>query len=201
MAKDDPLSAAQRGKIRRLSSSAAGGGDDKHEEGGEINVVPFLDIITNVLMFVLATVAVTFTATIDSTPPMRGLRPPTTQPLDFTVLVVNEGFSLKTHGGNVATGCSEAGTGVAIPKTKDGAYDYEALRACASKLKSSTTGTRGTSGTTGTTGVTDSKSEQMVTVSANPSVPYQVVINTVDAVRKSESGDDLFPDVSFAVAR
>ena len=44
-------------------------GDD--EEGGELNIVPFLDIIVNILIFVLATVAVTFTATITTTPPAR----------------------------------------------------------------------------------------------------------------------------------
>ncbi len=60
------LSAAQRGKIRRLSQPAELSPD---EEGGELNIVPFLDIIMNILIFVLATVAVTFTATIDTTPP------------------------------------------------------------------------------------------------------------------------------------
>jgi hypothetical protein len=40
-----------------------------------------------------------------------------------------------------------------------------------------------------------------VTISANPSIPYQVVIGTMDAVRKNEAGEDLFPEVSFGIAR
>jgi len=41
------LSAAQRAKIRRLSAPRELSPD---EEGGELNIVPFLDIITNILI-------------------------------------------------------------------------------------------------------------------------------------------------------
>ena len=57
------LTTAQRSKIRRLSQPKELAPD---EEGGELNIVPFLDIIMNILIFVLATVAVTFTATPSS---------------------------------------------------------------------------------------------------------------------------------------
>ena len=100
-AADEKLSAAQRSKIRRLSAPKELAPD---EEGGELNIVPFLDIVTNVLMFVLATVSVTFTATIDTFPPRAGsgARAPTTPTLGLTVLVVPDGFSMKARGGNVA---------------------------------------------------------------------------------------------------
>ena len=45
------LSAAQRAKIRRLSQPRELSPD---EEGGELNIVPFLDIVVNILIFVLA---------------------------------------------------------------------------------------------------------------------------------------------------
>ena len=45
----EKLSAAQRSRIRRLSMPKELSPD---EEGGELNIIPFLDIITNVLMFV-----------------------------------------------------------------------------------------------------------------------------------------------------
>ena len=61
----EKLSAAQRSKIRRLSQPKELSPD---EEGGELNIVPFLDIIMNVLMFVLATVSVTFTSSFDTVP-------------------------------------------------------------------------------------------------------------------------------------
>ncbi len=73
----EKLSAAQRSRIRRLSMPRELSPD---EEGGELNIVPFLDIITNVLMFVLATISVTFTTMIESQPPRAAgssARPPT----------------------------------------------------------------------------------------------------------------------------
>lgn len=181
---EEKLSAAQRSKIRRLSAPKELAPD---EEGGELNIVPFLDIITNVLMFVLATVSVTFTATIDTFPPRAGsgARAPTTPTLGLSVLIVPDGFSLKARGGNVAPGCNDTGPGLAIPK-KDNDYDYDGLKTCAAKLKGASP---------------EFKDEMGVTISANPQIPYQVVIGVMDAVRKNESGDDLFPEVTFGVSR
>src|SRR6476619_4122503 len=123
---DEKLSAAQRSKIRRIANPKELAPD---EEGGELNIVPFLDIITNVLMFVPATISVTFTATIDTFPPRAGAgaRAPTTPTLGLTVLVVPEGCAMKARGGNVARGCSDTGPGIAIPK-KDNDYDYAGLK-------------------------------------------------------------------------
>ena len=181
---EEKLSAAQRSKIRRLSAPKEHAPD---EAGGELNIVPFLDIITNVLMFVLATISVTFTATIDTFPPRAGAgaRAPTTPTLGLTILVVPDGFSMKARGGNVAPGCSDTGPGIAIPK-KDAEYDFAALKACAAKLKGA---------------APEFKEEMGVTVSANPPIPYQVVISTMDAVRNDEQGQPMFPDVTFGVAR
>jgi biopolymer transport protein ExbD len=178
----ESLSAAQRGKIRRLSAPVEPSPED---EGGELNVVPFLDIITNVLMFVLATVSITFTATIETTPPRASVRPPDQPSLGLTILVVPDGFSVKARGGNVAPGCSDTGAGLAVPK-RGANYDYEALKACAVKLKAS---------------APTFKDERDVTISANAQVPYEVVIATLDAMRKNDNGDELFPTVSFGVAR
>ena len=181
---EEKLSAAQRSKVRRLSAPREHAPD---EAGGELNIVPFLDIITNVLMFVLATISVTFTATIDTFPPRAGsgARAPTTPTLGLTILVVPDGFSLKARGGNVAPGCNDTGPGIAIGK-RDGDYDYAALKACAAKLKGASA---------------DFKDEMGVTISGNPPIPYQVIISTMDAVRKNEAGEDMFPEVTFGVAR
>ncbi len=178
------LSACQRARIRRLATPPEASPDD---EGGELNVVPFLDIITNVLMFVLATVAITFTATIETSPmPRPGIRPPSDPALGLTVIVVPEGFSLKAKGGgNVAPGCVDMGSGLAVPK-RGAEYDYEALKACAVKLKAAASAY---------------KDDRDVLISANAQVPYDVVIATLDAMRRTDSGDDLFPQVSFGVAR
>ncbi len=180
----EKLSAQQRSKIRRLSQPKEHSPD---EAGGELNIVPFLDIIMNVLIFVLATITVSFTATIDTYPPRAGsgARAPTTPTLGLTILIVPDGFSLKARGGNVAPGCNDTGPGIAIGK-KDGDYDYAALKACVAKLKGA---------------APEFKDEMGVTISANPPIPYQVVISTMDAVRKNEGGEEMFPEVTFGVAR
>jgi biopolymer transport protein ExbD len=187
MATKEPesLSAAQRSKIRKLSEPKELAPD---EEGGELNIVPFLDIIMNVLMFVLATVSVTFTATIDTTPAKRGgssARPPSTPTLGFSIFISADGFGLKASGGNVAPGCNGTGSGLAVPKA-NGDYDYQALKVCADKLKKASP---------------DFAGETQVGITANPNIPYQIVISTMDAVRKADNGDDLFPDVNFGIPR
>jgi biopolymer transport protein TolR len=199
MAKEpERLSAQQRSKIRRLTDPKELAPD---EEGGELNIVPFLDIITNVMMFVLATVSVTFTATLDTSPPRAGGRSsatPDKPALGLTVIVVQDGFSVKARGGNVAPGCQEAGAGLAIPK-KNNDYDYAALGACAKRLKGLSP---------------DFQFENSVTVSANPNIPFQAIVSTMDAVRKDDTGECapgkegvwegvgcLFPDVNFGLAR
>ena len=184
--KDTNLSAGQRSKVRRLSAPKQA---DEGEEAGELNIIPFLDIIMNVLMFVLATVAVTFTATIDSTPPSlggKGVRPAVTaNALNLAVFVVNEGFSLKAAGGNIATGCSSPGPGLAVPKAGN-EYDYATLTDCAKKLKDASA---------------DFKDETQVTITANPQIDFQTIIKAIDALRRSKDGEDLFPDVHFGVPR
>jgi hypothetical protein len=47
----------------------------------------------------------------------------------------------------------------------------------------------------------DVAAEQSITVSASPQVPYQVVIATVDVVRTSPDGAELFPNVALGVVR
>jgi biopolymer transport protein TolR len=180
------LSAAQRSKIRRLSQPRELSPD---EEGGELNIVPFLDIIVNILIFVLATVAVTFTASIETTPPASrgsGVRSEIpSEALNLTVFIVNDGFSLKASGGNIAPGCQGVGPGLSIP-TKGGKYDYAALTQCATRLKSASP---------------DFADENQFYVVANPGTDYQTIIDVIDAMRTTPQGDSLFDNVNFKVPR
>jgi biopolymer transport protein TolR len=181
----EALTAAQRGKIRRLSQPRELSPD---EAGGELNIVPYLDIIMNILIFVLSTIAVTFTASIETTPPAShggGVRQIESEALNLTILIVNEGFSIKAAGGNVSTGCEGLGTGIAIPK-RNGDYDYDSLTDCATKLKHSND---------------KFKDENQVFITANPGTEYQIVINVIDAVRRSRTGEILFDNVNFKVSK
>jgi biopolymer transport protein TolR len=181
-----PLSAAQRAKIRRASRPRELSPD---EEGGELNIVPFLDIIVNILIFVLATVAVTFTATITTSPPASrggGVRKEIeSTALNLTVLIVNDGFSIKASGGNVAPGCTGVGPGLAIPK-RGAQYDYASLNACVARLKRASP---------------DFAAERQAFISANPGTPYQEVVHVADALRAGPNGDILFDEINFKVSR
>jgi len=147
--------------------------------------VPYLDILMNVMMFVLATIAVTFTTTIETIPPRSNpiLHGPKPEGVALTVLLTSEGYALKTSAGGIAPGCARMGGGVTVPK-RAGAYDHEALAACVKSLKD---------------GSAELAKERQVTLSANPDVAYEDVVDAMDALRGRERV--LFPDVVLAVAR
>jgi biopolymer transport protein TolR len=176
------LSAAQRSKIRRLSEPEATSPSD---EGGELNIVPYLDIIMNILMFVLATVAVVFVSNIDATaPPSNGIRVDGSS-LRMTVLITNQGFAIKTAAGNLAPGCQSIGPGTTLPKLGDD-YDLDALTACARRIKAAASRELGL--------------DDHVTVTASPGIEYGRVLQALDALRADREGK-LFPEVAFGVAR
>jgi biopolymer transport protein ExbD len=211
MANDDiPLSASQRSKIRRLSAApepALG------EEAGELNIVPYLDIITNILVFVLASISVVFLTNVDTTNPSQNSgqtrkNQPESKALNLVALIVKDGVSLKTAGGNVAPGCDtgepHAGPGITVPFTKchkdklhpdsdtcgsrdDGApiVDRGALSACARNLKSLSP---------------DYEEESEVTIAANPGVEFRDIMDVIDGLRGDAKGE-LFPDIHFGVPK
>jgi len=157
------------------------------DEAGELNVVPYLDIMMNIMMFVLASVTVAFASTIHTESAFAGPRPATDIPqpvLRLTALVTRQGIALTTLAGAVAPGCDGFGPGVTVPK-KDGDYDLSGLTACARRIK----GARPEYG-----------SEPQVTITANPDVPYETLVSVMDALRSDASGD-LFPEVKLGVVR
>lgn len=183
---DAPLSAAQRSKIRRLSQPKE---PDAGEEAGELNVVPYLDIITNVMMFVLASVSVTFVASIDTEPPAIGggkVRAEIeSKALNLSAFITGQGISLKTSGGNIAPGCESGGAGITIPMLPGNIYDYKSLTACAKRLKNANP---------------DYKDEIQASLTANPGIEFQIIIDVMDALRR-DGEEPLFPVVHFGVAR
>ncbi|AKT40175.1 biopolymer transporter ExbD [Chondromyces crocatus] len=181
----ETLSPAQRSRIRRLSQPKE---PAPGEEAGELNVVPYLDIITNVMIFVLASVSVIFITSIDSTPPAIGggkvRSEAASKALNLSALVTSQGISLKTSGGNIAPGCAGVGAGVTIPMV-DKMHDYAAVTACAKRLKGAQP---------------EFAQETQVTLTANADVQFQVIVSTMDALRR-DGEEELFPDVHFGVAR
>ncbi len=174
---EDTLSPAQRARIRRLAVPA----EPEAGEGGELNVVPYLDILMNVMMFVLASVSVAFASTITTSAAASPLVRAHPEGVHLTALVTGQGVALKTAAGAIAPGCGDVGPGVTVPNA-GGAYDLAALTACARRVKGM------------------APAETQVTVTASPGVPYDTVVGVMDALRADEGGQ-LFPDVTLGVVR
>ena len=157
--------------------------EEIEEEAGELNLVPFMDIVTNIIIFLLASVVNQVAlgninvsvptisqggASAEEQPP-----PPDKPPLNLTVTVGSGGFVVAASGGVLPV----------IPKLPNGQYDYAALTAKLKEIKSNP----------------DNAEETKANFNADASTPYDVVIATLDAMRQDEaSGKILFPDVAFA---
>ncbi len=175
----EPFSACQRARIRRLAAPHEA---ELAERSGELNIVPYLDIIMNLVVFVMATLSVVCLSTIDSVPPALAGSLPYDRPkrLALTAVITGEGVALKTSGGNVASGCNGMGAGIAVLKIAGG-HDLAELGRCARLLKHG------------------APLDRQVTVTANPDVDYQTVVAVIDALRADREGE-LFPEVLFGVA-
>jgi hypothetical protein len=65
-------------------------------------------------------------------------------------------------------------------------YDYSSLTSCAKRLKNQ---------------VPEAADETAATLTANKDIPYQVIIGTIDAIRRADDGQELFPDINFGVPK
>ena len=178
------LTSRQRSYIRKRSKHVE---LDPSEMMGELNIVPFLDIVVNLIMFLLATTeAVLLMAQIESDLPKisRGRSKndnSVATPLNLNVVVTDKGVMVSGSGGKLAQGCEaiESGPNLTVP-SKGGKYDWAALTTCVAKVKSKF------------------EDETSVTVSADPQVQYEHVVAAMDAIR-NQGQRDLFPDVLISV--
>ena len=172
---------------RRVRADARREGD---EPRGEINVVAFLDIVMNVLMFVLATSATLFTAEIRTAAPMNVSEHSAT-PETLTVTVTPHGYVVASTRGFVARGCDALGAGgdVTVPM-RDGAHDAAALTRCLARVRASAA-------------LGDAlRGQRRVNVSTRGAVEYGELVRAIDAARETAPGaGDLFPDAELGVVR
>jgi biopolymer transport protein TolR len=173
----------QRSYIRKRSKEKH---IDPSEMVGELNIVPFLDIVMNLIMFLLATSeAVLLISQIESDLPKiakgRSSGADVSTPLNLNVTVTDGGVIVSGSGGKLARGCTtvEQGRELTVPK-KGAKYDWPGLTECVSHVKQ------------------QYKDEHSVTVSADPQVQYEYVVSAMDAVR-NKGKDPLFPDVMISV--
>lgn len=164
---------------------------DPSETVGELNIVPYLDIVVNLIMFLLATTeAVLLIAQIESDLPKiarrgRGKSGEVTTPLNLNVTVTEKGVLVSGSGGKLAPGCEsiEPGGAVTVPMKGD-KYDWDGLTTCAWRVKQKF------------------QDEDTVTVSANPRIMYEHVVKAMDAMRakgKGKNAQELFPQVLISV--
>lgn len=106
-------------------------------------------------------------------------------PLDLNVHVGMGGFELLTKSGPIAPLCLRLGKAgdVTIPLKAggSGAYDFDALRECARRLKRARA---------------EFEHEPTVVISADKDTQYSLIVRVIDAVRGTET-DPLFQEVSF----
>lgn len=180
-----------RFRLRKLRAL----GEELHEESGELNLVPYLDIIMNIIMFLLATV--TFSATLTSinvnlptalTATASQAEAPPKQELNLTVSVTDKGFTIATSGAVLFRGFrleSPAPEQTSVVQTTSelptlplvgGQPDLLGLSQAMVQLKA------------------HYPSEERAIITASPQIPYELLVHTMDAMRSAD-GKVLFPSV------
>jgi biopolymer transport protein ExbD len=161
-----------KGKLRKIREEF----EEEDESMGELNLVPYLDIATNVVVFLLATI--TFAAPLAqmdmSTPRGGGGGGSDKDALKLAVEVSSLGFFVAGNDPNLAGG------GKRIAKVGENDYDWAALTSLLSKVKDG------------------HPKEEAVALALGPYLPYELLIKTVDAIR-SDGPKVLFPKAALGV--
>jgi len=169
-----------RTKLRKIRAQ----GEELAEEGGELNLVPYLDIVTNIIMFLLATttfaaalgdinVSAPTTTTAVSSPTDA---PPPKNDLNLTVSISDKGFTIAASGAVLYQGftfdsagnLAQTGTALpTIPKKPDGTFDFDLLAKKMLEIKH----------------IPTAAGETKVIINANANIIYENVVAVLDACR------------------
>lgn len=173
------LSPLDRVKIRRALRRRR----TEHDPalGGELNITPFLDVVVNVMLFLLATTAVTLTtvevrASLMPLTPRHGDGDTLSDRLSATI--THDGVVFATSHGVVAPGCAGTVLGSAapsVPRTAEAIVDRAAVTRCARALH-------------------DELGGESIVLGADADVAYEEVIAAMDALR-ADGATVLFPQV------
>jgi biopolymer transport protein ExbD len=162
----------------------------EEEESGELNIIPYLDILMNLIIFMLLSMTglATFGILNVSAPTYGGGggggNPDEKPPLLLTVAIAKNGFYIAATGG-VLPGIEQQGTAAegappTIAKKGDGTYDYAGLNAKMKEIKASF------------------PDESKVILAAEADTSYETLVSTMDATRETADRKLLFPDVTLA---
>lgn len=166
----------------------------EHEELGELNIVPYLDILMNLIIFMLMSITglATFGVLNVTAPaygaPSAGMAGASEQeePLQLSIQIGKQGFYISSNRailGQEAPAGEESPSARAptIPLKADGAYDYATLNQQMLAVKDAF------------------PKESTVILVAEPDVAYETLVQVMDAVRETPAPNRrlLFPDVNL----
>jgi biopolymer transport protein TolR len=165
------------------------------EEAGELNIVPYLDILMNLVIFMLMSITglAAFGILNVNAPnygaPSAGVSETPDKPQQIlSVLISKKGFFIAGSGavlgqagteGQAAEGQEGAPT---IPVKGDGTYDFSQLTHHMKQIKAHA----------------DFQAQTKVIIGAESDIAYEHLIETMDAVRETPDRKLLFPDVTLA---
>ncbi|MDX2020595.1 MAG: biopolymer transporter ExbD [Deltaproteobacteria bacterium] len=161
-----------RAAMRRMREHA----EEAEEETGELNLVPYMDIVTNIIIFLLASVVNSIAlGNVNVSLPTIGSgggaaqEEPEKPPLNLTITAGAKGFIIAASGGVMPI----------IPK-KGEIYDYKGLTTKLMEIKK------------------EFPDETKATFNADAGTEYRIVVETLDAMREDTNHNLMFPDVVFS---
>jgi len=198
-----------KSKMRRLRDQQ----EEEAEIGGELNIIPYLDVVTNVVMFLLASMT-TYSLTFgnlnitapSSSGPAGGSGEEPKDELNLSVFITEGGFTIAARGGQLVNpltqttptiptrelmesqrseraGENRMGKATYCPEELQYEWDYPALSKKLAEFKYGPEASESTKG------------EKKVILTSNPGICYNVLIRTMDGVRRDTENRELFPDV------
>ncbi|HLT29249.1 MAG TPA: biopolymer transporter ExbD [Myxococcaceae bacterium] len=165
------------------------------EEMGELNLVPYLDILMNLIIFMLMSITglaafgvlnVSAPAYGSATAGAGGAQQE--EPFHLSIQIGKEGFYVSSNRAILGQAEGSAGDGEGagtrpptIPLKADGTYDFEALNRQMIRVKDAF------------------PQESQVILVAEPAVSYDTLVQVMDAVRETQGAKRrlLFPDVNL----
>lgn len=167
----------------------AGGGNQSGEQGQELNLIPYLDIMVNLVLFMLINITgfLSFTVLNASIPqlstnPEQALDNAKGEELLLVLRVKDDMFVVEptvTGGPRMA---KQTFPMVEDPETKKRVYDVKSLNAMMIKVKERF------------------PEENKILMISNSDVSYENIVHTMDAIRETKAGEeDLFPQVTLSI--
>ncbi len=147
------------------------------EHAGELNIVPYLDVVTNLVMFMLLSITglIALGVVNVSAPKIGGeaaaQAEPTQPRLLLTVAISKQGFYVAGAGGVLGGPADQPAVDANQPPTvplRDGKHDYATLTELLQKVKERY------------------PQETNVILSADPDISYEVLVHTMDAAREAK---------------